>query len=302
MGAHQPMLAQDLFFDSLIDASIKDDMALMSHPFFSLKKQANFKPMIYDDGTARIEIRPGDKGIATIWDKDILLYITTLVNSTLEKGEPVSQIVRFNAYDLLRTTRRSTGKRGYQLLFDALYRLRSTSVITSIESGEQKERTGFGWIDNFKVIERTDRRGRKVMGCVEVTLCDWMFRAIIKDRRILTINSDYFGLTRGLERRLYELARKHVGRQMKWTIGLEKLAAKCGTEQDLRRFKDDLKGIVKANNLPDYKINTVFDPKDPAQAQDRPRGRGRGRSKSGQMIVVFTPKLYIPQPDENGMI
>ena len=295
--------AQDLFFDSLIDAAIKDDMALMSHPFFSLRKQANHTPMIYDDGNVRVEIRPGDKGIATIWDKDILLYVTTLINSALDRGEEVSCTVRFNAYDLLRTTGRSTGKRGYTLLFEALYRLRSTSIITSIESAEQKERTGFGWIDNFKVIERTNNRGKKVMGCIELTICDWMFRAITKERRVLTINSDYFNLTKGLERRLYELARKHVGRQKKWPIRLEKLAEKCGTAQDLRRFKSDLKTIIADNKLPDYKISSAFDPSgEEYQRQVKPRSTPRRRGKSSNMLIIFTPKLYIPAPDDNGMV
>ena len=88
--------------------------------------------------------------------------------------------------------------------------------MTTIEAGESKETAGFGWVDNFRIVRKEMRSGRKVMAACEITLNDWMFRAIVKDRRVLTINPRYFGLTMGLERRLYELARKHCGQQERW--------------------------------------------------------------------------------------
>ena len=49
---------------------------------------------------------------------------------------------------------------------------------------------------------------------LEITLNDWTFRALVKDRRVLAINPAYFDLTGGLERRLYEIARSmSVGRR-----------------------------------------------------------------------------------------
>ena len=48
---------------------------------------------------------------------------------------------------------------------------------------------------------------------------------------MLTITRDYFELESGIARRLYELARKHVGAQPQWRIGLDKLAAKVGTSR-----------------------------------------------------------------------
>lgn len=69
----------DLFLTNLADAPVKDERALMEFPFFSLQKRPRTTPFIFDDGTVRIEIQPGPKGIATIWDKDILIVSQDVV-------------------------------------------------------------------------------------------------------------------------------------------------------------------------------------------------------------------------------
>ncbi|WP_431860098.1 replication initiator protein A [Azospirillum sp.] len=244
----------DLFLDTIVSAPLKDDRALMEFPFFSLQKHSRTEPIVYEDGAIKIRISAGEKGIATIWDKDILIYVASAINDRIERGLPVSRTVQFHAHDLLKLTGRGTGKRAYELLLDALYRLRSTTIETTIESAELRERRGFGWIETWKVVERTTTTGKKVMAAIEVTLNDWMFRAIVQDRRVLTINPAYFELEKGLERRLYELARKHVGEQPEWRVGLEKLARKVGTSRTLRFFKRDLLEVIERNALPDYTV------------------------------------------------
>ena len=245
----------DLFLDSLVGVPLKDDRALMEFPFFSLQKQPRMEPLIYDDGRTQISIEPGPKGLATIWDKDVLLYVVSLLNERIERGLKVEHTVHFSAHDLLRVTGRGTGKRSYDLLLDALYRLRSTNIVTSIESADQRDRRGFGWIETWRVVERKTASGRKIMAAIEITLNDWMYRALVQERRVLTINPAYFDLEGGLERRLYELARKHLGGQTTWKIGLEKLARKIGTTRDLRRFKHDLLKIISSDRIPDYQLS-----------------------------------------------
>jgi hypothetical protein len=61
----------------------------------------------------------------------------------------------------------------------------------------------------------------------------------------------------GLERRLYEIARKHCGQQKRWQIGLPRLAEKCGTTQELRFFKKDLLRAIERSRLPEYEIALV---------------------------------------------
>ena len=247
----------DLFLDQLVDAPLKDEQRLMEFPFFSLQKQPRLEPFVYDDGKVRIEISPGKKGIATIWDKDILIYISSLLNDRIERGLPVSHTITFPAYDFLRVTGRGTGKRAYELFLDALFRLRSTTIVTTIEAGGQKDRRGFGWIESWHIIERNTSGGKTAMAAVEITVNDWMFRSIVRDRRVLTISREYFQLSMGIERRLYELARKHVGSQPEWWIGLERLHEKCGSLDTLRKFKLRVKAIAEANALPDFLMEMV---------------------------------------------
>lgn len=242
--------------ESLINAPLKDDRALMEFPFFSLQKQPRMEPLVYDDGKVKIEVKPGPKGIATIWDKDLLIYVTSLINERIERGLPIDRTVTLAAHDYLKLTGRGTSKHDYQRLIDALFRLRSTSIETTIKAGGEREWTTFGWIDNARVLEREiktgSRAGDKIMAAVEVTLNQWMFRAIVRDRRVLTINPDYFRLSMGLERRLYELARKHLGHQERWSISLPKLAEKCGSLRELKGFKHDLLKVIARDAVPDY--------------------------------------------------
>ncbi len=271
----------DLFLDQLADAPVKDERALMEFPFFSLQKRPRKTPFVFDDGKVRIEIQPGPKGIATIWDKDILIYLTSLVNDRLEHGDQTDRTITFSAHDFLKVTGRSTGKRAYDLFLDALHRLRSTNILTNVEAGGERERRGFGWIEDWRVIERTNRNGERVMGAVEVTLNRWMFNAIVKDRRVLTINREYFSLTKGLERRLYELARKHVGRQPEWFIGVKRLAEKCGSVDTERKFKFRLNEVCEQGTIPDYHVEIV----DPSTVTTPFKTKGK------QALVRFTPKF-----------
>ena len=70
---------------------------------------------------------------------------------------------------------------------------------------------------------------------------------------VLSISPLYFRLRRPLERRLYEIAGKHVGTKNKsWKIGIEKLQAKVGTNAALKKFRFNLKEIIRDDNIPDY--------------------------------------------------
>ena len=286
----------DLFVETLVTAPLRDDRATMEFPFFALQKRPLMTPIIYQDGNVAIRISPGERGIASIWDKDVLIYLSSLINSKIERGEEVSRTVRIAAYDLLRVTRRHTGKNGYQEIYDALFRLRSTTITTDIQSGGERETRGFGWIDSFRILTRESKAGNRIMQGLEITLNDWTFRALVKDRRVLAINPAYFDLTGGLERRLYEIARKHVGRQPEWRVSLLQLAKKCGTmQQNLRRFKFDLKALAELDRLPDYQMFLINDHSSPVAKALQSIGmkgvKGAKRTPNEAVLVVFKPRM-----------
>jgi hypothetical protein len=53
---------------------------------------------------------------------------------------------------------------------------------------------------------------------------------------------------------LYELGRKHCGKQSSWKIGLELLREKCGSHSYVRAFRAQVIDIIKANTLPEYRM------------------------------------------------
>ncbi|MEO1420536.1 MAG: replication initiator protein A, partial [Pseudomonadota bacterium] len=112
----------------------------------------------------------------------------------------------------------------------------------------------FGLIDRFRIVRET-REGR--MQDLEVTLSEWVFNAI-RSREVLTLHRNYFRLRKPLERRLYEIARKHCGAKPEWTIGLEKLKRKCGSHSTDKEFRRLLSNIVAEDqahgHMPDYAI------------------------------------------------
>jgi plasmid replication initiation protein len=214
-GGERPRLlpdrhpVRDFFVADILDWALKADRHSMEHPMFSLSKTPDRKERYYEHQGRQITIMPSSRGLATIWDKDILLYCISLLVEGLNRGRnDISRTVRLKAYDLLVVTNRSTGGDHYKRLEAAFDRLSGTRVKTNIVTNGVRVREGFGLIDNWKIIERTPDRGRMV--AVEVTLNEWLYNAVLA-REVLTMNRDYFRLDGGLERRLYELARKHCG-------------------------------------------------------------------------------------------
>ena len=88
---------------------------------------------------------------------------------------------------------------------------------------------------------------------VAVTLSDWLFRAV-QARSVLTLSRAYFRLRRPLERRIYELSRKHCGRQPAWRISLPVLMKKAGSTSPRRVFRAMLREIIAADHLPEYTL------------------------------------------------
>jgi plasmid replication initiation protein len=110
----------------------------------------------------------------------------------------------------------------------------------------------FGLIDKAEVVRET-RDGK--MQDIEITLSDWVYDAI-ENNNVLTLSPQYFQLRKPIERRLYELARKHCGKQSKWTAYLSTLANKTGSTSSPKEFKRMITKVVKDNAeqqyLPEY--------------------------------------------------
>ena len=243
---------RDFFIAEILDWALKGDRHSMEHPMFSLSKTPDRHIRHYEHNGISVTIAPSAYGLATIWDKDILLYCISVLMEGLNQGREISRTVRLTAYNLLVTTNRTTGGRSYDELKSALERLRGTSITTNISTNRTRQTRGFGLIDNWEIVERSPTNGR--MLAVEITLNKWLYNAVLACE-VLTLNRDYFRLSGGLERRLYELARKHCGNQAKWKIGMELLHKKSGSRATLIKFREIIKRVTAANCLPDYRLS-----------------------------------------------
>ena len=169
----------DFFVCDIFDAAPKGDMASMEHPIFSLSTKPDLRARRYEHGKRFVEITPSVKGLATVHDRDVLIYCISQLIAALNEGKPVSKTVQLTAYDLLRATNRVSDGRGYDGLRAALERLRGTTISTNIVTGGREEFDTFGIIDRARIVRET-REGR--MQEVEITLSDWVFNAIQAQR------------------------------------------------------------------------------------------------------------------------
>ena len=240
----------DFFVCDFLDALPKDDLASMEHPLFSLSTRPDLRVLNYAHNGVEITVVPSVRGLATLFDKDILIYCISQLMAALNAGRTISRTLRLTAHDLMLATNRETSGDGYARLREAFERLAGTRITTNIVTGDQVVTSGFGLIEAWEIVRHT-RAGRMVQ--VSVTLSDWLFRAVLA-KSVLTLSRDYFRLRKPLERRIYELARKHCGRQAEWRVSITTLAKKSGSASPLRVFRKMIRDMIAADLLPDYHL------------------------------------------------
>jgi len=244
----------DFFICDVFD-TYKDDAASMEHPVFSLSTKPDHRMLVYEYNGNSIKIKPSYTGLATIHDKDILLYLTSSLMNAKNNGKHISNRLRFVAYDYLVSTNKTTTGKAYTQLKEGLERLSGTRIETNIKTNDKKIISEFGLIDSWSIVSESED-GRMV--AVEVELSDWFYNSVLGDS-VLSIDKEYFNLRKPTDRRLYELARKHCGNQVAWKIGLDKLKDKIGSNSELKKLRFNLKKLIETNHLPEYNISMEND-------------------------------------------
>jgi hypothetical protein len=174
---------RDFFVADILDWALKDDRHSMEHPMFNLAKNPDHRARHYEHNGNSITIEPGHHGLATIWDKDILIYAVSQLIEGMNQNRVPSRCIRMVAYDLLVSTNRHTGGGDYKQLEEAFERLAGTRIRTNITTNGERIRHGFGLIDEWKIIEKLPTTGRMV--AVELTLSQWLYNAVVA-REVLT--------------------------------------------------------------------------------------------------------------------
>jgi plasmid replication initiation protein len=246
-GDFQP----DLFAANFVDIAVRDTRETMERPFFSLAKKPRLKPIQYQVGNVWIEVSANPQfGMATIWDADILIWASTQITETLDRGGTPGRTIKFHPFNLLQSIRRSTGGADYERLRAALERLTHSAVRTNIRAEGRKKFASFHWLESW--TETIDEKTREPTG-MTITLPEWLYDGIVGGGGVLTIHEDYFLLTGGIERWLYRVARKHAGKQKDgWNFTMRQLFEKSGSSARFSDFAIDIRKAVLANQIPEY--------------------------------------------------
>ena len=273
------------YLDSPLHGKVRGEQSIMDFPLFSLAKRPQMEAMTYEMDGVKIEIKPSSSGIATMWDKEVLIYVLSLMVQHMgqTRGE-VQNVFTFNAHDFFRATGVGRpSKRDYDRFIEALGRLQGTQIRTNIKTGTVGTKGFFSWFAEAQATTRETASGVDQLMPVRVQLCDWLVRAVSRDSRIYDYHNDYFRLG-SIERRLYELAHCYCGDE-EYETPLEMLGAKIGSTSPLRTLKSQLKKIAAGNKIPSYSID-VREVVPEVPARDK---LGR-RVRKPETVVVMRPK------------
>lgn len=261
----------NIFPCELTNWPIKDDMASMEFPLFSLTKQKDTKVREFRRGNKIVRIIPSSVGAATVFDKDLLLYIASHIVEACNKGFSVSRTVKINSIDFLNATERGDGNASFERIINMLRRLRGTTIETNIPTGTNNitQTNGFSMLDSFQILSSKTYTTKstvikKKLSSQEqievekifsftVTISEWLYNALL-NFEVLTIEHEYFKLKRSIDRRLYEIARKHCGEQAIWKINIDLLAEKLGSSRERFKIRDEIRQTIKTDLIPQYHI------------------------------------------------
>lgn len=275
--------------DSPLTGDVSNDRNTMLHSFFALEAR-RMEPIIYKAGGVEIVVQGTKSGIATINDKEILVYICSIASQKLARGEHVSQRFRFTAHDFFTVTGKTPGGKTYRYFANALERLQGTQIKTNIVTGGRRERTWFSWLKSARLETAIWSNGHEAMKAVEVELCDWLWRAIVDDKATLISSEDYFYLP-PLERKLYEVGYAECADRVIATVPLEELRSRMGVTTDLRHFRHNLAKTIAKGALKGFVIEFVH--RNDAGHLVPPRQR----IPLDRLIVRFERRLNVPLID-----
>lgn len=265
--ARKPKAKQAFFLPVAHDISTKDDLSIMDIAPFRLSKKHERRNAIieYELKGARIQIKGGPDGMATVYDYDIvLMMISHLAEQTrLWREGKAQQPDRHFApriQDVLHFCQRGNNSQNYKGVEEALARLQNTTCRITVESGDWRRDGGFSLIDGYTVLSRT-RTGQ--VSHVSIGVPNWMYEGVVSHDKptVLTISPKYFLIDKGIARFLYRFARKTAG-QSEAFYSLKELYKRSGSQGVFKKFCFTVRQIAADNSLPDYDLRLEGESKD----------------------------------------
>jgi plasmid replication initiation protein len=233
----------------------RDLMEMMEVPFLALSKKRK-NPIIYEsrDGRVKVKVsRHTGHFLASIYDWDIILFVATKMQETLNIGKdipPRTMIVP--RHEILTAIHKHNVNTQQKELEKSLHRLKRTAIDTTIRNEDYRYKSDFGFLDSWEYTERKDIKE------IKITLSQWLYDGICAQGALLKVDPTYFDITSAIKRFLYRTARKHVGNSDEyWEFSVTRLYEKSGSEREFKKFKSDLKTTVMANDTPGYTMQWI---------------------------------------------
>lgn len=254
----------DFLVPGLYELGGRDNRSLMDVAVYRLsKRDKRAGEMIrYELPDGYIEVKAGPDGMASIWDYDIVVMMTSHLTEATNRwregrGDKPGRTFKPHVSDILKFARRGDGSRQVEELEAALDRLKGTTVknvrgYTEADGRKVREAGADGLISSYKVLSRTDT-GR--VSEVEIEAPQWIYDRIVEGKQpdVLTVHPDYFLIDPGIGRFLYRLARRAAGKgAAKWSF--QTIYERSGSTGTFKKFRENLRKIITANDLPEYDL------------------------------------------------
>jgi plasmid replication initiation protein len=232
-----------------------DSPDLMGYPFFSLGESLRLAPMRYQSAGVAITVEgASERGIATIWDADILIWAASQVLKARQERTGTSRLLVARPAEILQFVGRRNGIEDHDRLRSALDRLQSTTIATSFRQPEGRRRHRFSWISEWK--EHASSKDWPTR--ISLMLPDWLYLGLLDGSLSLASDPRYFALKGGLARWLYRLLR--FGRIDAGKFEFLHLYGRAGTLMWPADFARHLRRIVAEQSLPGFHLGVTRGP------------------------------------------
>ncbi len=285
------------------DLPIKDQIDLMGRCWFShtAKRAEPIEYSFVDSRSKRVEsVRitgTAEYGIATIHDQDLLLFVISQWVEVKKIGLAATRRIQFTPYQFFTWINREPTGSAYQRLRDALTRLKTTNIETTLdfEAGSRRHRTKlFSWISEWELTEE----GGRIQG-IEVVLAEWLFDSI-QDFHVLTLDREYFSIPGSAERWLYLYARKATGGgNGVWKESFKSLYQKSASQQAFKHYASRLRKLVEQNGLPGLRLEQTTTRKGEAMLKMQRAENLREKNSAAERQLVLIEASPVEEAWQN---
>lgn len=250
--------SRDKFLDltEIHAQNIYCDNFSLEYPLFSVSTVVK-DTLEFDVSNMKVALSPNTKyGLATMFDKQIWLYIFSKCVTAYERNGTLTPYITFSAYDCFKFIANGVrlGNNHYKRIDDALHRLKTTDITLLGAYGEDMIDISFSYIDLLLIHTRKKKpakydeitgeklpirlaKGEVTSGMYFVKLGDYALELISKSHNHMMLHADYFEVQSNLKRRFYEISLKRCGGQRnshRW--GVDILQQKVGSTSSQKSF------------------------------------------------------------------